>query len=100
MSPRSLGRLAGLLYLVLAVASGPAQFFREGLLVPGDAAATAANVRQNADGLRFALAADLCGVAAFVALALALYFLFREVGPRAATSLLRASNTTIVRFGT
>lgn len=88
MSPRSLGRLSGLLYLVLAVTSGPVQFFRESLLVPGDPAATAAKVRDAGDALRFALVADLVGIAAFVLMALLLWSLFRTVGPRAAGALL------------
>jgi hypothetical protein len=88
VSPRSLARTAGLLYLVVAVTSGPAQFFRESLFVPGDPTATAAKVRDNADALRLALVADMIGIAAFVGVALALYFLFREVGPRAAVALL------------
>jgi len=88
VSPRSLGRLAGLLYLVLAVASGPSQFLRESLLVAGDPAATAAKVRDNADALRIALAADLVGVAAFACMALILWAIFREIGPRAAVALL------------
>jgi hypothetical protein len=83
-----LARTAGLLYLVVAVTSGPAQFFRSSLLVAGDPAATAANVRDNADSLRLALVADLIGIAAFVGVALALYFLLREIGPRTAATLL------------
>ncbi len=88
MSPRSLGRLSGLLYLVLAVTSGPAQFFRDGLMVAGDPAATAAKVRDNADGLRFAFVADLAGIAAFLLMALLLWSIFRSAGPRAAGALL------------
>ena len=87
MSPRSLGRLSGLLYLVVAVTSGPAQYFRDGLL-SGDAAATAAKVRDNADGLRVMLAADLVGATAFLLMALVLWSIFRSVGPRAAVAML------------
>jgi hypothetical protein len=88
VSPSSQARIAGLVYLVLALTSGPAQFFRESLLVTGDATETAAKVRDNADALRLALAADLIGVAAFVCMSLILWAIFREVGPRAATALL------------
>jgi hypothetical protein len=88
VSPRNLARVAGLLYLVVAVTSGPAQLFRESLFAPGDPAATAANVRNNVEALRLALVGDMIGIAAFVGVALALYFLFREVGRREAVALL------------
>ncbi|HEX5578255.1 MAG TPA: DUF4386 family protein, partial [Candidatus Limnocylindria bacterium] len=49
MSPRSMARLAGLLYLVVAVTGGFAQLVaRGGVRVAGDAAATADNIRANA----------------------------------------------------
>ncbi len=88
MNANRLARTAGLLYLVIAVTSGSAQLFGASLIVSGDAAATAAGIRDNAAMLRLAIAADLVGIAAFVGVAIALYFLFSRLGPMAAATLL------------
>ncbi len=73
MSPRSLARWAGLLYLVVAVTGGFAQLVARGsVLVPGDASATADNIRANAGLVQLGFAADAVSVVAFVVMALLL----------------------------
>jgi hypothetical protein len=55
----ALARLAGLLYLSLAVCGGWAELaVRSGIRVPGEAAATAAHVVEQASLMRLAFAAD------------------------------------------
>lgn len=74
MSPRSMARLAGLLYLVVAVTGGFAQLVaRGGVRVAGDAAATADNIRANAGLFQLGFAADTVNVVAFILMALLLY---------------------------
>lgn len=77
---RRYARVAGLLYLVIIVGAGFAEgYVRSGVLVPGDAAATAANLRA-AEGLfRLGLAADLVAFLSDAAVAVLLYVLLRPV---------------------
>lgn len=73
-------RYAGVLYLILAVCGGFAEFFvRQRLTVPGDAAATTANILA-AEGLfRLGFVAELAGQVVFVLLVLALYHILQPV---------------------
>jgi len=85
MAPKRLARIAGLFYLLLGVFGGFAQgFLWPSILVAGDAAATAANLRENAELIRFGVVAELLGQTFFVLLALALYALLRHVHAGAA----------------
>jgi hypothetical protein len=80
LSTRALARLAGLLYLIVAISGGFAQMgARASVLVTGDAAATAANIRSSADMLRLGLVADVVNIAAFVGVALLLYAVLSPV---------------------
>lgn len=79
-SIKRLARIAGLLYLVNAVTSGFAFGYILGkVYVPGDAAATAANVGANAGLVRFGVVLDLFQATEWIFLALALYVLLRNV---------------------
>lgn len=79
-SPRSWARLAGAGYLVIIVAGLFAELgVRQAVLVPGDAAATAAAIAAAAQRYRLGLAADLLMVVTDVLVAGALYALFRAV---------------------
>src|SRR5512142_2905866 len=72
-SPKRLARIAGLLYLAVAVLAGFAYgYVLTRVYVPGDAAATAANVLANAGLVRLGVVADLlqATVMAFVAMTL------------------------------
>jgi hypothetical protein len=79
-SPKHLARIAGLFYLGLLVFMGPpALVVRDGVRVPGDAAATAANIAENATLFRLAFVSDLVGITLYLALGMALYLLLRHV---------------------
>lgn len=75
-----IARLAGLFYLVI-IACGiwSEGVVRSGLVVPGDAAATAGNILAATGLFRMALAADTLMLLSDVALAVLLYQIFRSV---------------------
>ena len=73
-------RLAGLLYLILAICGGFAEFFvRQNLIVPGDAAATVEQILASETLFRLGFVSELVGQAIFILLALVLYRLLRQV---------------------
>ncbi len=75
-------RGAGLLYAaIIGLGLTSELALRGGLLVPGDAAATAAAVAEEAGRLRLAVMADMGMALADVGLAVLLYRLFRESAP-------------------
>jgi hypothetical protein len=66
-SPKRLARIAGLLYLVVAIFGIFAVAYVTPMLyVPGDAAATAGNVVANAGLVRISVLADLLQATVFV----------------------------------
>lgn len=82
-------RLAGLLYLVVLVTGAPPELLvRASLVVPGDAAATAANLRDSATLVRWAAFSDLVNMVAFLGVALVLFGLLRRIRPGAARAML------------
>ena len=82
-------RLAGLLYLVVLVTGAPPELLvRSALVVPGDVAATAANIRDSASLVRWAAFSDLVNMVAFLGVALVLYGLLRRVNVNAARAML------------
>jgi Domain of unknown function (DUF4386) len=85
---RGKARVAGLLYLGMAVAAGVAGFARTTIAVPGDAAATAANIRASEALFRVGVVADLVQATLFLLTALALYGLLRNVNRLAAVSMV------------
>jgi hypothetical protein len=79
-SSTRLARIAGLLYLTVAVFSAFSyNYVSARVYVPGDAAATGQNVLANAGLVRFGVVADLVYATAWIFLAIALYLLFRHV---------------------
>ena len=72
-------RLAGALYLCVAIGSGFAFIALGQLVVPGDAAATLKNIAGNETIFRSAMVGDVLGQLAFALLAPVLYALFRTV---------------------
>ena len=77
---RRTARIAGVLYLIIIAAGIFAQFFvRESLIVPGDAAATAANVTASEGLFRLGTVADLVMILADVAIAVAFFVLLQPV---------------------
>ena len=89
LSNRSLARIGGLLYLVVAVGGAFAEFgVRAQELVPGDAAATAAKIARNATLFQAGLVADVVAETAFLGVGLVLYWLLKDVDARAAMAML------------
>src|ERR1035437_9410415 len=88
MSPNRLARVAGLLYLVIALGCGFAQAVRTSIIVPGDAAATAAAIRNSATLFRFAFVSDLVGTTFFLFTAMALFVLLRHVNQLVAAAMV------------
>jgi hypothetical protein len=88
-SPRRLARIAGLFYLLVLVFGAFAHLVVRGeLYVPGDAAATAANLAEQPTLFRLGYVADL-GMATFLLLtAMALYRLLRHVHADAARAMV------------
>lgn len=79
-SPRALARIGGALYLVIIVIGIWGEVFVRGrILVPSDAAATAANLRAHEALWRSGVAAELVLLISAVALLLILFVLLRPV---------------------
>jgi hypothetical protein len=79
-SPKRLARIAGILYLVVAIFGGFAEGYVEPkMYVAGDAAATTANVIANAGLVRIGVVSDLLDQVFFVFVVIALYLLLNHV---------------------
>ena len=65
-SQRRAARIAGFLYLILAVCSGFAFFVRSSLIVAGDATATANNIMASESLFRISIVSDLIGQIIFL----------------------------------
>ena len=80
ISRNKTARIAGILWFMLIVTGIFAEFFvRSGLIVPGDAAATAGNILANEWLFRVGIVSDLFMGACFVLLAWTLYILLKPV---------------------
>lgn len=80
VSPQALSRIGGWLYLVvIALGLFGEAFVRDRIFVPGDATATAANIRSMESLWRLGIAAELALLICAVALALILFVLLRPV---------------------
>jgi hypothetical protein len=78
-SDKKTARIAGLLYLLVAVFYGFAHFFRVSLTVPGDATATVNNIIASEGLFRISFVSGLIGQTLFILLGLALYVLLKPV---------------------
>jgi hypothetical protein len=87
-SPKRIARIAGVLYLLVAVFAGFAYNVCTKLYVAGDATTTAGNVVANAGLVRMAVVADLVQPTIWVFLALTLYQLLKHVHPSAARAMV------------
>jgi len=84
-----LARLAGALYLVLALCGGFSELVvRANVRVPSDATATADNVRASAALFRLGFVTDLVNITCFVLLGFALYVLLAPVNRRVAATFV------------
>ena len=88
-SNKKLSRLAGLLYLIVAVCGGFAEvYIRDRFLVKGDAEATANNIINSEGIYRLGLIADVVMIVSFALLGIVLYKLFRSVDKKAARLMI------------
>lgn len=82
-------RFAGILYLILAVCGGFAEFFvRQRLIVPGNAAETYSNIVAAESIFRLGFVSELVGQVVFVVLVLALYRLLKPVNKNQAALMV------------
>jgi hypothetical protein len=88
-SPKRLARIAGVLYLIVAIFGGFAfGYVLTRVYTPGDAPATAANVLANPGLVRVGVVADLFQATVFVFLAMVLYQLLKHVNKSAAGAMV------------
>jgi hypothetical protein len=98
-SPLFFARVAGFLYLVIIIFGISGEMFvRSGLIVPGDATATAGNILASQGLFRFGFVADSIMFLSDVALAVLLYFLLKPVSKVAALVALcfRLAQTAVL----
>lgn len=88
-SPKRLARIAGILYLTVAILGGFAHLYsRATVFVPGDARATADNVVANSALFRAGFVADLVQAACFLFVGFALYLLLSHVNKNVARAMV------------
>jgi hypothetical protein len=78
-SPRPRARITGVVYLLYFLTAVFAEFFMRGLVVSGDAAATANNILAHQPLFRLGLATGLIATACYVAVTALFYDLFKPV---------------------
>src|SRR5438067_569743 len=79
-SPQVYAKVAGVIWLIVAILAPFAEFFvRQGLIVPGNVAKTSDNIVASQSLFRAGFATDLVVFVIEVALAAVLYVLFRPV---------------------
>jgi len=88
-SPKRLARIAGLLYLMVAVFGGFAVgYVLPKVYAPGDAATTAANILANSGLVRIGIVADLFQATIFAFVGMTLYLLLKHVHSDAACAMV------------
>jgi hypothetical protein len=81
-SPQLYAKVAGVIWLIVAIMAPFAEFFvRQGLIVPGNVAATADNIVASQSLFRAGFVSDLVVFVIEVVLAAVLFVLFRPVSP-------------------
>ena len=89
MDPIKTARVAGLLYLIIAIFGIFSMFYGpESLIVPGDAAATASNIMASESLYRLAFMGDLIGQVVFIFLVLLLYKLLKPLNKNLAVLMV------------
>ena len=96
--PLTLARIAGLIYLIVAITGGFAQIVRTQMLVAGDAAATAENVLDAEWLFRLGFSSDLIAFSSEIVLAVVVFVLFRPVNTPLAilASLFRVGQAAVL----
>jgi uncharacterized membrane protein len=77
--PRRIARMAGALY-VLVIIAPVSMLLRQGIIVPGDVAATTSNLLARGPMFRVSVLIDLVGIICYLGVTGLLYFLFRAAG--------------------
>lgn len=85
---RRLARVAGLLYLIVALTAVFAELVRSRIVAPGDAAATADSIRASATLFRVGFVTDLVQATCFLLTAMLLYQLLRHVNRPVAAAMV------------
>ncbi len=89
ITPKRLARIAGVLYLLVAIFGGFAQgFVYPKIYAAGDSATTAGNILANADLVRFGVVADLFQATVWVFVAMTLYRLLKHVNKSVAGAMV------------
>src|SRR6204780_3182240 len=78
-SPRPRARITGVVYLLYFLTAVFGEFFMRGLVVSGDATATANNILAHQPLFRLGLAIGLIAIACYIAVTALFYGLFRPV---------------------
>jgi Domain of unknown function (DUF4386) len=78
-SPRFKARIAGAFYLLMMLTGGLAVFARRGLIVNGDAAATAINILAHESSFIVSFAAEILVTASYLVVTVLFYELFKPV---------------------
>jgi hypothetical protein len=97
-SPNAMARLAGLLYLVIAIAAIVAHMYVPAqLMVPGDAAATANNILAAKPLFRIGIGSEFVVLISEIVLSILLYVLFKPVSKTLSliAAVFRLAMTTI-----
>lgn len=87
-SPKRIARIAGILYLIVAISAAFPYNVFNGLYIAGDAAATTTNIIAKAGVVRIAVVSDFVMVTAWIFLALTLYRLLKHVHQGAASAMV------------
>jgi hypothetical protein len=87
-APKTLARIAGALYLIVAVFTIFAGLVNTRIVAPGDAAATAANINTSATLFRIGFVSELVGATAFLLTGMTLYLLLKHVNQMAAAAMV------------
>jgi hypothetical protein len=88
MSPKALARIAGLLYLVLAVTAFFGVYVHSRIVESGDATATAENIAKSTTLYRWGFTSDLIQHTFFLFTALAFYLLLKHVNQLVAAAMV------------
>src|SRR5204862_1796663 len=83
-SPHPRARMIGVVYLLFFLTTIPAELLIKGLVVSGDAAATANNILAHQSLFRLHIAGDLVGILLYVAVTALVYSLFKVVNRKLA----------------
>ncbi|MER5626651.1 DUF4386 domain-containing protein [Streptosporangium sp. NPDC002544] len=87
-APKTLARIAGSLYLIVAGLTSFAGLVNTRIAESGDAAATADNIDTSATLFRIGFASELVGATAFLLTGMALYLLLKHVNQMAAAAMV------------